>query len=126
MLKKTGPKWSAFPKIIWKRKVLLCKTTYVIYSNMTEMDELFFSILACKFHVHVGVLLAFNGYWCTTQWIGLSDCSIVFLCQGDKRAWRKFILTTLNKSDDHVTKLSSKQPSSSFEKELASFISSDQ
>ena len=90
-----------------------------------EMNELFFSILSHKFCVHVGVLLAFNSYWCTTQWINLSDCSIIFLCQGDKQSIWKFILTTKKQSETSVTTTSTEEPLSSFEKELASFISSD-
>ena len=89
-----------------------------------EMDELFFSILSHKFHVHL-VLLAFNGYWCTTQWISLSDCSIIFLWQGDKQSRQKFILTTKKQSETSVTTTSTEEPLSSFEKEHASFISSD-
>ena len=32
-------------------------------------DELFLVLFACTFSIHVGIILAKEGFWCSTQWI---------------------------------------------------------
>ena len=50
-----------------------------IHKENFPLDELFLILFAKIFHVHVGVILSNNGFWCNAPWIPSRQCAVIFM-----------------------------------------------
>ena len=62
-----------------------------LLSNEFAVDELLLNLLSRRYQVHVGVILNY-GFLCTSPWIDLHQCKLVFVSTTDVQNNRKFKL----------------------------------
>ena len=85
-----------------------------LLSNEFVVDELFLNLLSRRYQVHVGVILNY-GFWCTTLWICLHQCKLIFVSTTDVLNNRQLKLCNQVPVDE----------SPNFQNELENFLALD-
>ena len=76
--------WDTVEKLgkVFLRNQGISLTAYVdsFMYGKAPVDEFFLVLISRHFKVHVGALLWFESFWCSTPWIQPNGCKLIFVC----------------------------------------------